>query len=197
MSMANVPGTNEVRESLATVAESTRQRAREIAANLTRLVVETTDIEIGSRAALRAVQDDHEVIAEEAAQLTAVIGGTPPVPPPAPPAVTPVPPAAPAASQTVVLPPPPTAHACATATAINGSTVLFNVRRYSGVQWFLAIIGALIGMVVARYSYHSLFGNIHNDWGGFLIALWFAGIVTLGFGLGGYVGARFEERNRA
>lgn len=87
-----------------------------------------------------------------------------------------------------------TANATANANATATANVL-DVRRWTRLQWVLAVIGLLIGVVVARATYDPMWSNVHNDgWHTLLVLLWFLALMAAGFFTGGWVGSLIDER---
>jgi hypothetical protein len=187
MTMKNVEGTDDAREVLGTLADNVRARA-EVASDLLRgLVIEATDVNIGARAALRAIDDEVEVLTEEAQQLAQVVRHEPPAAPP--PAAAPAPPVVvqPQAVPVVIAPAadPPTVVGGAPTPEPN-EPGFWHLRSWSILQWIMAIVGALIGLLVASQT--NGFEHFHGLGRGFFAAAWFIVLIIAGFGIGGVVG---------
>lgn len=152
---------------------------------------------IRDKAAQEALTANREVLS----QYREVLGGDAVATPPAADSTAVVEPGAPTAAAapaatTTCCTPDPHAHASASATAINGGTVvLANRRTWSGVSWFFAILGALIGIVVASFTWHPLFSGIHGFGRGLLVVLWHIALTAFGFFGGGWLGWNIERRN--
>lgn len=64
-----------------------------------------------------------------------------------------------------------------------------NVLRWGCIQWLLAAVGAILGYVIARYTYHPLFEDMPAGGGRNLVtALWLIALIAGGFWIGGYFG---------
>ena len=71
-------------------------------------------------------------------------------------------------------------------------------RNWRGLAWLLALIGAVIGAIVANVTYESLWQNVHNDgWHALVVTLWFVALIAAGFLTGGWYGATREEKAEA
>ena len=103
-----------------------------------------------------------------------------------PPAPEPTEPAAPA-----------TATATAVAVAINSDDIRrpsrLDCRNWQSVAWLFAIIGAIIGAVIASNSWSPLVDDIRGFGRGLLATCWWIGLTGLGFFGGGAIGATIED----
>lgn len=66
-------------------------------------------------------------------------------------------------------------------------------RLWRGIGWLWAIIGAVLGLIVARVTYGFMWSNVHNEAHSTLVVLWFVALILAGFFTGGFIGARKEE----
>lgn len=151
------------------------------------------------------------VISEEQGQLGFILNGAPAVVAPdpiviVPATIDPVPvsPTLPPPSP-VVVPTPPAAGAPAPTMVqqiVEQDRVrsVTNVRNYSTLQWFFAIIMAIFVRFVVAEGYHpQVLGDLSGGFRSFFSILYFAGMIVIGFGLGGAIGAFIDSRreNRA
>jgi len=75
-----------------------------------------------------------------------------------------------------------------------------NLSHWSLLQWILAILLALVGLLVAAQSFHvvaGIFGNPMDDLRTVLKFVWATGWMLLGFGLGGLIGYALDNRRAA
>lgn len=72
-----------------------------------------------------------------------------------------------------------------------------NPRNWRGLAWLLALLGAVIGLIVARVTYEPMWQNVHGGWHSLLVTLWFVALIAAGFFTGGAIGASHEERREA
>jgi hypothetical protein len=204
MTMQNVEGTGEARDALSALAYNTLTRAQTLGEELQQLAREAGNINIGARAALRAVDDDVEWRTEEGNQLRHVLGATPSEPAATvvdSPAVLPAP-----TGPAVNLPPPagqPTAQLPA-AQRPDRATRVIRVRDWTALQWVLACIGAIGGLIVGASTFRPvlhLAGAYHKAGSHPLVAHWAPAIaipwvilcVLVLFFAGAFIGALIEE----
>lgn len=69
---------------------------------------------------------------------------------------------------------------------------IIDVRRWTGMQWVLAILGIIIGLVVANVTY-DMYDDINGFGRGLLVTLWFVFVAGFGFFLGGYIGSYVDR----
>lgn len=72
-----------------------------------------------------------------------------------------------------------------------------NIRRWSLLQWILAIVLAVLGLLLAWATFDvvaDIFGNPLDGWRTVLKVVWASGWVLVGFGLGGLIGALSQPR---
>jgi len=210
--------TKAARASLGKLAAASRARAGEVRKELEGLEKETSNVLIGARGAVRAIEDDREVVLEELGQLKEILGTaepvsstppTPPVPPVQPPPVavvpqpdvhpvpvvpvTPVchPDPNPTQQQPAVIAPAP-ANANATAIAVVNQ---HDPRNWTGVQWLLALIGLLVGVMVWSFWPEWPGRNIGNSGvKTFVNFVWFIAHGCVGFFIGGFIGSVIDRR---
>ena len=72
---------------------------------------------------------------------------------------------------------------------------VMDVRCWTPVQWLLAVVGALVGVVVATQTWSPLFADIPGPGRGLLVTLWYISLVGLGFGSGGWIGSRVDRHH--
>jgi hypothetical protein len=71
-----------------------------------------------------------------------------------------------------------------------------NPRNWRFLAWLLALVGAVVGVIIARASYDPMWSNVTNDfWHGLLVVLWFIALMAAGFLTGGWWGATLEEEH--
>jgi hypothetical protein len=210
MSTENLEGLDEgIDELLGKVASKVTSRRSAIRKERDGRRKHETHIALGAAAALQRSRDKRAVLDEEEEQLDNIqrmagalleaaegteteepaqaaehVHEEPAPSPPEPPVVAPV-----------AGPPPPPPEAVAEPTAVIPAVEevavveppLMDFREWNGWQWLAAILGAIIGFIVARYTWHPLLGGIHGLGRGFLAVFWWVGMIILGFGLAGYV----------
>ncbi len=74
----------------------------------------------------------------------------------------------------------------------------FLSRPQTGLQWVLAIVGIIVGAVIARVTYDPMWSQVTNDLVfTVLVVLWFIVLIVACFFTGGMLGALYEEhKNR-
>lgn len=195
------------RRTLGQLARRVGERRRDVRRELQGLETETDHVLIGARGALRAIDDDREVALEELDQLDEIFDGpdepevpapTPPgplTPPPAPPWVPPVPPTPPVDDGPVIIAPPPVDDGDDEPDDIVVIRRWWNIRDWSGVQWFLAVIGLILAIIVARFTWEPLVGDdIVGFARGAIATIWWIALMGLGFFGGGFIGSFFNRQ---
>lgn len=72
------------------------------------------------------------------------------------------------------------------------------VRSWRGLAWFLALILAALGFLIARVTYDPMWSNVNNGfWHGLLVFFWFVVLTAAGFFTGGWIGSTIEEGQNA
>lgn len=69
-------------------------------------------------------------------------------------------------------------------------------RTWRGIAWLLALVGAFIGLIVARFTYDPMWHAVKGasyGWFVVLVILWFVALILAGFFTGGWIGANREE----
>lgn len=68
-------------------------------------------------------------------------------------------------------------------------------RIWRGIAWFFALLGLIVGLIVARATAHFMWSNVKSDgWNDFLVVLWYLALAAAGMFSGGTAGAMIEER---
>lgn len=116
----------------------------------------------------------------------------PPTPEPTEIAPEPEPPAPP----DVVEPPTEPAPAAPPVETVVVHHHVLDVRTWTQLQWLFAIGLALMGLVLAAATDQKMVDDVVGFGRGFIIFVWWTGLISLGFGLGGMVGWLIERRLR-
>jgi hypothetical protein len=161
--------------------EEKRQQMEEIAARAERLLGEDEE-----STRLREENERLRRELEEAREQPPA----PPAPEPEPPAdATAAPPAAPATRDDTLVPGlPDQPHPVRTGRPI------WYVQDWTGAMWVAAFFFAIVGVVVATFTWSPLYGDIHGFGRGLLTTLWYIALIALGFFGGSILGARLERR---
>lgn len=73
-----------------------------------------------------------------------------------------------------------------------------NPRHWRGLAWLLAVVGAFVGLIVARATAYPMWSDVHEDeWHALFVVLWYLALVAAGFFSGGWAGASIEESREA
>lgn len=181
-------GIRNLRAAMQYSAENVRQQAEATLAEADRINTEMQqderDAEIARRLLRRSHLDNLSVVDERASQYAEILGDA------EAPTATPV-------VESEELPPPaaePEPHddqVVDQTTAVVRRRVVdvFDVRDWSWRQWVLAILGFIAGIIVARFTWHPLYGDIRGAGRGWLTTLWFIAVMALGFFGGGFLGS--------
>lgn len=201
------------RKALGQVASAARKRSSELANKRRGLQRERDNLAVGVRAAMRDIDNEDNALEEEEQKLSEILEGLPePIvevseptvasftPRATPPAeIVVMEPEAPALRTT--LPPPEPEPATAeselprrvteqTNNAQQRVVEIIDVRRWTSPQWLVAVLGAIIGLVVANAT-HGMYDDIEGFGRGLLVFLWFVFMTGFGFFLVGYGGCSF------
>ncbi|CAN5409709.1 hypothetical protein BH09PAT4_BH09PAT4_01590 [soil metagenome] len=209
MTTKNLKGLQEILdaadEANAEIENLATARAKEILEDQRKAEKKKTDADRRAAIAARARQlkfdDDSAERDEEAGQMKFILDPTPapePEPEPDPEPQAPVEPApAPAPVDHDATGNPPTAVVPVVMPAPEPTPPRNNVdpRNWRGIAWLLAIMGAVIGLIVARVTYGPMWSNVNSDtWHTVLVVLWFVALTAAGFFSGGWFGATREEK---
>ena len=185
-------GINNLRAAMSYTADDARRRAEATLAEAAQITAErdqdAQDAAITARLLAQHHADRLRPVNEEAGQLAFIIGG-----PQAQPAPTDgTPPGDPADGATVVHEPTAVVPAVP-----RQETHVFRVTRihHSGTQLVFALVGVIIGLLVALFTYQPAFDDVHGSGHDALVTLWFIVLCGLGFCLGGWFGWFVEEHS--
>lgn len=203
MTTQNIPQTAQVRGSLARLGQNAKTRSRALRDELTGLEQEQEVVLIGAATALQSIEDDRAALLEEGEQLSAILSRFNQPPTPAQPAST-APATTPPAQPTVV--PPIVQQTPVTPTVVQPVIVApaatpvvqnaANPRHWSWMQWFCAVIGAFVALLISLNTRDWFAGlaDVHGtpDW--FFRAGWIVAVTVTGFFGGGLIGSLIDER---
>lgn len=213
MSTRNIPQLPQIRGQLQATAGHVRDRSRQVRAKLEELDRTEDDVRVGTAAVLQSIDDDRAESLEEAEQLAAILrqaagvessGDVSETSPrensdasatvfdqdeegTEPPAAR----EAPRSEPAVVSPP--------------TEVVVVTPRRNHSdprewqdapLAWILAILGALIGIVVASNTWEDVVDDLDGFARSLIATLWWIGIVGIGFFGGGTLGSWLSCRFR-
>ncbi|MEK7602959.1 MAG: hypothetical protein AAB459_01810 [Patescibacteria group bacterium] len=171
------------------IAGDTRTRAQELAEALLALEAEQRnderDDEIARRVSAAVFNEEREPLTEEAGQVAGFLGVTPSTSAPAP-VDTPTPPApTPTTTTPVAVVAPDAAPRCPSR---------LDPHHWGFLGWLFAIIGAIIGAVVASNTWSPLVDDISGFGRGLLTTMWWIGLIGFGFFGGGALGCLIDDR---
>lgn len=198
MTTDNIPQVRQARGTAAKIGRDSRTRSREVQQGLAGLDTEEQEVREGQGVILQSIDDDRDALIEEGEQLirarqrfTALPAPANDTPPPAEADVVVV-------QQTPDNPPPAATPAQPVQpTTTTRTTIVERVSSVGWQAWLLGCIGAILGIIVAVFTYDPLFDEVGNDVGrGLLIVLWFIAWIGAGFFGGGLLGARFANRRQ-
>lgn len=203
MTMKQIPRTGEARTVLSAVASDVRKRDREVDEVVKQLEQEEKDVQIGTRATVLAIHEDLDVLLEERRQLRIAKGDPLPQETPANESAAASPPAARPAAPAPAPQAEPATPALGTPAAVpprrQRRARHFVVQDWTAANWLLALIlsliGLVIGLIVARYTYRPISGGLHGAQRAAFDTFWWLGWGVLGFGIGGYLGHWWNNRS--
>jgi hypothetical protein len=70
---------------------------------------------------------------------------------------------------------------------------VFDVRHWSEVQWVLAVLGLIVGLIVAACTWHPLFEGIHGPGRGVAVTFWWIALPLFGFFSFGWMGSYVDR----
>jgi hypothetical protein len=74
---------------------------------------------------------------------------------------------------------------------------VWNPRDWSVLQWIMAFIGLIIGMLIARLTYHPVWDDITGVGHNVAVFFWFVAIMGACFFAGGLLGSRLGRKSAA
>lgn len=181
------------RKTLGQLARRAAARHREVQRELEGLATEEDNVLVGARGALRAIEDDRQVVVEELGQLVEILDAPGDadnqVEPEVPIFVQPRP--------EEPAPEPISTPAPADDEHDDDSDVViinyWNPQTWSGIQWLLAIIGLMVGLMVASATWDNLVNGINGFGRGLISTAWWLALSGLGFFGGGFIGSLFNR----
>ncbi len=198
-------GADELVAELGRLGAAAKQRAKKVKDELEGVDRQRENARVGARVVERKLIDDAEVLAEEADQLSWILGAVPadddPPTGPMPPTVPPAPPVPPTTDdEPDDDTPPPTGDGdddepADGATQVNVFVTFVHwVQGWTPAAWILAIIGAIIALLVANAT-KGTFDDIVGFGRGLIVTLWFVFVTSLGFCVGGLLGSLLNRNN--